>query len=152
MRRSLQRFNFKVKGNPMLGEKLYDIAGKVTGQRVLLGATPGEVLIEVSFQGTGKVLGIDTLESGTYTCRMKAPGVLEATGQGLSLTAEGEAVTWQGTGIGKPTGKGMAASWRGSIVYCTQSQKLSHLNATAVVFEWDVDEQGNAKGKTFQWK
>ena len=136
----------------MLGEKLFDIVGKVTGQRVLPGAAPGDVLIEVSFQGTGKVLGMDTLESGTYTCRMRAPGVLEGAGQGLSLTADGEAITWQGSGIGKPTGKGMAASWRGAISYCTQSPKLAPLNATAAVFEWDVDEQGNTRGKTFEWK
>lgn len=136
----------------MLGEKLYDIVGKVTGQRVLAGPAPGEVLVEVSFQGTGKVLGIDTLESGTYECRMKAPGVKEGRGQGLSLTADGEAVTWQGTGIGKPTGKGMAASWRGGITYCTASQKLAQLNTMAAVFEWEVDENGQSKGRTFQLK
>ena len=80
-----------------MGEKLYDIVGNVIGQRVLPGAAPGEVLNEVSFQGTGKVLGVDSLASGTCTCRMKAPGVLEGSGQGLSMTAEGESVTWQGS-------------------------------------------------------
>jgi hypothetical protein len=136
----------------MLGEKLYDITGKVTGQRVVAAATPGDVLLEVSFQGVGKVLGVDTLETGTYICRMKAPGVLVGEGQGLSLTADGEAVTWQGTGIGKPTGKGLAASWRGAVSYCTPSQKLAQLNAMAVVFEWDVDADGNTRGATWQWK
>ncbi|MBI3155246.1 MAG: hypothetical protein HYZ20_07535 [Burkholderiales bacterium] len=136
----------------MLGEKLYDVTGKVTGQRVLSGAAPGEVVLEVSFQGTGKVRGIDTLESGTYTCRMKPSGVLEGIGQGLSMTADGESVTWQGTGIGKPTGKGMGASWRGAIYYCTTSQKLAHLNTVASVFEWDVDEHGNTLARTFEWK
>jgi hypothetical protein len=136
----------------MLGEKLYDIAGQVTGQRVLPGQGPGEVLLEVSFQGTGKVLGIDTLESGTYTCRMSPHGVLLGEGQGLSMTAEGESVTWRGNGIGKPTGKGMGANWRGSILYCTESKKLGQLNTTAAVFEWDVDENGRSKGATWQWK
>jgi hypothetical protein len=136
----------------MLGEKLYEIIGKVTGQRVLPGSAPGDVLLEVSFEGTGKVLGVSTIESGTYTCRMKAPGVLHGEGQGLSLTADGDAITWQGTGIGKPTGAGMAASWRGGINYCTQSAKLAQLNTMAAVFEWDVDAQGNTKGVTWHWK
>lgn len=136
----------------MLGEKLYDIQGKITGQRVLPGATPGDVQVEVSFQGTGAILGIDTIESGTYVASMKPSGVLAGEGQGLSLTKDGDAVCWHGTGIGKPTGKGMAASWRGSIQYSTQSQKLSRLNTTAAVFEWDVDENGNTKGKSFEWR
>ncbi len=136
----------------MLGEKLYDITGKVTGQRVLPGNTPGDVKVEVSFQGTGKLLGIDTLENGTYQANMKAPGVLFGEGQGLTLTKDGEPLTWFGTGIGRPTGKGMAASWRGSIYYTTASQKLARLNGVAVVFEWEVDEQGNAKGAGWEWK
>ena len=136
----------------MVGDKLYEITGKVTGQRVLPGSAPGDVKVEVSFQGTGKVMGMETLESGTYEASMKAPGGLYAHGQGLSLTKDGDAVTWHGSGIGKPTGKGMAASWRGAIYYTTPSQKLARLNSTAVVFEWDVDEHGNAKGTTWEWK
>jgi hypothetical protein len=136
----------------MVGDKLYDITGKVTGQRVLAGDGPGQVKLEVSFEGTGSVFGVDALEFGTYVAHMKAPGVLLGQGQGLSLTREGDAVTWQGTGIGKPTGKGMAASWRGGIIYSTQSQKLARRNGTAAVFEWDVDEHGNAKGVTWEWK
>ena len=136
----------------MVGEKLYEINGKVTGQRVLAGSTPGNVKVETTFQGTGNVLGADTIESGTYEATMKAPGVLFGKGQGLSLTKDGDAVTWHGTGIGTPTGKGMAAKFRGSIYYTTQSPKLARLNTTAVVFEWDVDENGNTKGTTWEWK
>jgi hypothetical protein len=136
----------------MLGEQIYDIVGTVTGQRVIPGNAPGEVILEVSFQGKGTVLGVGTLETGTYSCRMKAPGVLHGEGVGLSLTADGEAVTWQGSGIGRPTGAGMAAQWRGSITYCTQSQKLAALNGMSAVFEWDVDSEGRTRGKTFHWK
>lgn len=136
----------------MLGDKLYDLMATVSGQRVLPGDAPGDVKIEVSFQGTGKISGIDTIESGTYEAGMKAPGVLLGKGRGLSLTKDGDAVTWNGMGIGRPTGKGMAASWRGSIYYTTHSQKLVRLNGTAAVFEWDVDENGNAKGTTWEWK
>ena len=118
------------------------------------GAAPGDVLVEVSFRGTAKGLRIDTLESGTCTCRMKAPGLPGA--RGLSLTADSEAITCQRSGsgkpTGKPTGKGMAAGRRGAVTCCPTLQTLAQLNATAAVFEWDLDEQGNAKGRTFQWK
>ena len=106
----------------MLGEKLYDIVGKVMGQRVVAGSAPGEVKVETSFQGTGRIFGMDTIESGTYEASMKAPGVLYGQGQGLSVTKDGDAVTWSGSGIGKPTGKGMAANFRGAIYYTMQSQ------------------------------
>jgi hypothetical protein len=136
----------------MLGEKLYELTCKITGRRVLPGTGPGDIKVEVSFQGTGRILGIDTVETGTYEATMKAPGVLFGQGQGLSMTKDGEPVTWHGSGIGKPTGKGTAVNWRGAIFYSTQSQKLARLNGVAAVFEWDVDEQGNAKGTTFEWK
>ena len=136
----------------MQGEKLYEITAKVTNQRVLPGTNPGDIKVEVSFQGTGKILGIDTLETGTYETCMKAPGVLFGQGQGLSLTKDGEAITWHGSGIGKMTGKGTAVSWRGAVYYGTQSPKLARLNEVAAIFEWDVDEQGNAKGTTWEWK
>ena len=136
----------------MIGEKLYEIIGKVTGERVLRGEALGDVMLEVSFQGTGRIFGLDTIESGTYKASMKAPGALYAEGQGLSLTTEGEGVTWHGTGVGRPTGKGMAAHWRGAIYYTTQAPKLARLNTMAVVFEWDIDEHGNARGTTWEWK
>jgi len=136
----------------MLGEKLGDITGKVTGQRVVAGTAHGEVKLEVSFEGMGHVLGIEATDMGTYQARMKAPGVLYGSGQGLTMTKDGDSVTWHGEGIGTMTGKGMGAHWRGAIVYSTQSTKLGRLNSICGVFEWDVDEHGNAKGAFWEWK
>ena len=136
----------------MVGDALYDLNAKITGQRVLPGEAPGDVRLEISFQGTGKIFGVDSIDSGTYVASMRGPGLLFGEGRGLSLTEEGDAVTWHGHGIGRPTGKGMAAHWAGTIYYSTPSPKLARLNAVSANFEWDVDEHGNAHGKTSEWK
>ena len=50
----------------MLGEKIGEISGRVTMQRVLpnLGGDPK---MESSFQATGSVLGTDIKDTGTYS-------------------------------------------------------------------------------------
>ena len=50
----------------MLGEKIGEISGRVTMQRVLpnLGGGPE---MEPSFQATGSVLGINIKDTGTYS-------------------------------------------------------------------------------------
>jgi hypothetical protein len=136
----------------MLGEKVLDIKGKVTGQRAVQGSAHGEVNIEVSFQGMGHALGVEVMDMGTYVARMRAPGVLYGTGHGVSMTKDGDSVTWHGEGLGYPTGRGMEAKWRGCIFNTTKSEKLARFNGMVVVFEWDVDEQGNAKGAGWEWK
>jgi hypothetical protein len=108
--------------------------------------------VEVSFAGTGKLLGVATTDLGTYVSTMTPFGVLNGEGQGITMTADGESLTWKGHGIGKPTGKGMAASYRYSIVVQTASTKLAKLNGVLLVGEWEVDENGVAKGQAWEWK
>ena len=134
----------------MLGEKFHDIVGKITGTRVIPGDNGPK--IEISFQAAGKLLGIDTTELGTYTSVMQPSGVFRGEGAGISMSKDGEAVTWQGFGIGRPTGKGLAASYRYSISYQTASPKLARLNNVVGVGEWETDEDGNAKGQSWEWK
>ena len=67
--------------------------------------------------GQGKLLGVDTVEVGTYESVMTPAGVLNGTGQGLVRSNDGDALSWTGTGIGKPTGKGLAATWRYTWIY-----------------------------------
>lgn len=135
----------------MLGELIAEEKGKVTNVRVLPsdGATPK---MEVSFMGAGKLLGQDVTEVASYTATLMPSGVLNGVGQGLITTRKGEIVTWTGTGVGKPTGNGMAASWRGSVCYQTAAQSLAGLNKIAAIFEFEVDEHGNTIGKLWEWK
>ncbi len=135
----------------MLGEMIGEDQGKVTGIRVLPaeGQSPQ---VEVSFQTSGRILGVDYTEIGTYRSALTAAGFMRGNGQGILTTKDGELVTWIGEGIGKPKGKGLAASWRGSIYYQTTAQRLANLNGICAVFEHDVDEVGNAKSKVYEWK
>ncbi len=135
----------------MLGEPIGEAKGRITSIRVLPfeGQQPK---VEVSFQSSGKLLGIECNELGTYVSTRRPDGTMFGEGQGLLMTRDGESVTWQGQGIGKPTGKGSAARWRGAIYYSTSSRNLDRLNGIAAVFEYETDEAGNTQSKIWEWK
>jgi hypothetical protein len=135
----------------MLGDFIGEGKGRITGVRVL----PGEgqsPKMEVSFQAAGKLFGVDESEIGTYWSVMTPAGVLYGEGNGLITTAEGDVLTWIGQGIGRPTGRGLAASWRGAVYYRTSSAKFARLNSVAAVFEFEADEAGNTQAKLWEWK
>jgi len=132
----------------MLGEKFHDLTGKITGVRVL----PGDIL-ETSFQGAIKVLGIDGTDIGTFTAVLQPNGFIRGEGQGVSMMSNGESFTWRGQGIGKPTGKGLGASYRyGITMSVPPTSKLAKLNGVYGVGEFEVDELGNVKGATWEWR
>ena len=66
----------------MLGEKIGEISGKVTMQRVLsnLGGYPK---METSFQATGSVLGTNIKDTGTYSTIFRPDGTQYGEGQGI---------------------------------------------------------------------
>jgi hypothetical protein len=68
------------------------------------------------------------------------------------MTSDGASATWTALGAGRFTGNGSAASWRGALIYQTMSQSLVKLNGIAVVFEFDVDENGKTTGGIWEWK
>lgn len=135
----------------MLGEMIGEDKGKITGVRVLPSEGAGPRM-EVSFQGAGKLLGQEINEVASYTSTLLPSGVFNGVGQGVIMTPHGDVATWTGTGVGKPTGKGMSASWRGSLCYQTASKSLAGLNKIATIFEFEVDEHGNTIGKMWEWK
>ncbi len=132
----------------MLGEAVGEAAGKLTGLRVL-----PDGRVEASFQGSGKLLGAEISDIGTYWQEMKPGGVLYAEGQVLLMTREGEASKWTGFGVGKPTGQGTGARWavcgsfRGEA-----SPKFARLNSVSTVIEFENDESGNYHWKLWEWK
>ena len=98
----------------MLGEQIVEERGKLTILRVLP-SEGGGPRVEVSFQATGKILGIDSTDMGTYCSVLGEDGVLRGEGQGIIMTGQGDVVTWSGQGIGRLTGQGTGSSWRGAI-------------------------------------
>ncbi len=133
----------------MLGDKVGELTGQMTGLRIL--ETSPTPKAEVSFQAEGHLLGVDTQEMATYTSEMRPDGSMYGEGKGVSMGSNGEVATWVGNGIGIPTGKGMGAKWRGAIYYSTQVEAWAKLNGISVVYEFDVAEDGKVSATTYAW-
>jgi len=132
----------------MLGEQLGETRGKRTLRRVL---SSEPLQVEVSFEDSGQMLGIDVTGFGTYSSEVRADRTLYGEGEGAYITASGEALTWKGSGLGMFTEAG-GVSYRGILYYRTASQKLARLNTACGVFEYDVDPQGGTHVKVWEWK
>ena len=135
----------------MLGEQIGEESGKTTGIRVLPSEGQGP-RIEASFQASGTLLGQPTTDMGTYISVVRPDGSLHGAGQGVVMAKDGGMAAWSGEGVGRLTGHGTAVNWRGAIYFQTASPSLARLNGVAVVFEFDVDEQGNTRTKNWEWK
>lgn len=134
----------------MLGELVGEEKGKITGYRVVQTAGAGQK-VEVSFQASGKFLGVEHKDIGTYASVMKPGGYMFGSGQGIIMTKDGDSVCWVGHGTGRPKpGGGM--SWRGACYYETASQKLARINGAVLVFEHEIDAHDNVSTKNWEWK
>jgi hypothetical protein len=132
----------------MLGELIGENTGKRIVRRVLSTTPP---TVEVSFEDSGKMLGLATTGFGTYTSVVRADGTIYGEGQGATFTAEGEMAAWKASGQGK-FGPGGSISYRGILYFQTASQKLARLNAAPAVFEYEVDPEGKTRTKMWEWK
>jgi len=132
----------------MLGDLIGESKGKRIVRRIL---SVDPATAEVSFEDSGTMLGASTTGSGTYTSTVRPDGSIFGTGQGLMLTADGDAITWTGSGLGK-FGPGGSVSYRGMLFYRTTSQKLGRLNNMCGAFEYETDAAGNTSAKVWEWK
>jgi hypothetical protein len=132
----------------MLGEQIGETKGRRLVRRVLSIEPP---TAEVSFEDSGQMLGVPTTGMGTYTSVVRADGSLFGHGQGISMTADGDGVTWTGMGLGH-FGPGGAVSYRGMLFFRTTSQKLARLNNACGAFEYEVDPSGATVSKIWEWK
>ena len=132
----------------MLGEQIGETRGKRLVRRVL---SSDPLRVEVTFEDSGKILGIDINGFGTYSAQARPDGTIYGEGEGAYITKDGESVTCKGSGLGRLK-EGGAVSYRGILYWRTTSQKLTRLNATAVVFEYEVDTKGDTSMKFWEWK
>jgi len=132
----------------MLGELLGESTGKRIVRRVL---SSDPVKVEVSFEDSGTMLGVATSGFGTYQASAQPDGSVHGEGEGLMMTADGDAISWKGSAAGK-IGPGGSLSYRGMLFYRTASQKLARLNNACGAFEYEVDPAGNSKAKVWEWK
>lgn len=134
----------------MLGEQIGEGRGRVTTQRVLPNPGGGPKM-ETSFQSSGSLLGMADSETGTYIAVARPDGTLFGEGQGITMSHEGDVLTWVGQGVGTLQQDG-AVSYRGAVYCQTSSAKWARLNSLAVLFEFEVDRDGNTRGQFFEWK
>jgi hypothetical protein len=132
----------------MIGQQIGETKGKRLVRRVLSVDPP---TAEVSFEDSGQMLGVPTTGMGSYTSIVRADGSIYGHGQGLSMTQDGESITWTGTGLGK-FGPGGSVSYRGMLFFQTTSQKLAQINNCCGAFEYEVDASGNTTSKVWEWK
>ena len=134
----------------MLGDVISEMTGKKVGWRVL----PPEDLgprMEISYQGTGKMLGVETTETGTYTAVARPNGTFFADAQGISIANNGGIISWSSQGIGIPDGTGMV-SYRGVLFFNSTSRTFSRLGTVTGISEYEVSEDGPLFGKVWEWK
>jgi hypothetical protein len=113
--------------------------------------------MEVSQQGTGKLLGSEISDAATYWTVMRPNGTAYGEGQQAIMSGDGSAV-WKGSGVGKPTigqGGGGSGGWKYSVVGAFQtiaSQKWGRLFDVCTVEEYKVDQNQNYYWKMWEWK
>ena len=134
----------------MLGEKIGELLGKVTSQKVLPNPGGGPKM-ETTHRVSGKLMGVEATETATYWSVVRPDGSLYGEGQGVAMGEEGDLATWIGQGVGM-IGKGGAVSFRGAVYYQSSSPKWSRLNSVAAIFEYEVDDQGNSRSQLWEWK
>jgi hypothetical protein len=133
----------------MLGELIGEMEGKVSSQRVFDVKGP---TMETSVTASGRLRGVQVIETLTYVANTSSKGVLHGVGNGIITTEEGDIATYTGEGIGRSDASGVL-KWRGAVFFETSSEgKLGFLNNIVGVFEAQVDAQGNFTDKTWEWK
>src|SRR2546425_1232518 len=134
----------------MLGEQLGEERGKITARRVLP-PDGGGPKVEVSFEASGKLMGSDVTDLGTYWSVVQPNGALYGEGQGVIMTPQGEVIQWIGAGRGHFTAQG-GVSFRGAVYYQTTAERFARLNGVAVVFEHEAGGDGGVSNKLWEWK
>src|ERR1035437_2780200 len=82
------------RGRWMIGEQIGESKGRRLVRRV---TSTDPTTVEVTFEDSGHMLGVATTGLGTYTSVIGLDGSIFGEGQGVSMTQDGEAVTWKGT-------------------------------------------------------
>jgi len=130
----------------MLGEKLGEASGQITGVRVL-----PEGKMEITVQGRGMILGHDATDAGTYIQSVRRPGVLYGDGQFIDMTTGGSMFMWRGFGVGKPTGPVPAAKFGAAGSFPEATGDLERLMDVTAVIEFEIDAESKYHWICYEW-
>jgi hypothetical protein len=131
----------------MIGEMVWELTGKVTGQR-LERHWGGGMKLERTIEARGKVFGEDVTFLATTWAKDRPQGGMYVKGHGIIMTKKGEKATLFGSGIMA----GHTGSVRGVRYLQTSAPSLARLNNVALLFEIEVGADGSYKDKTWEWK
>ncbi|HYY50124.1 MAG TPA: hypothetical protein VE643_04565 [Nitrososphaeraceae archaeon] len=139
----------------MLGEQIEDLRGKITGQRVV---DIEPITMETTVSSSGNIKGIQVTQILTFVGRPKRSeeeggGIIHGKGVGITMAAQQseEVATFTGEAVGRISSSG-STKWRGSIFYSTSKGRLSFLNNMILVFESEINAEGNFAHKSWEWK
>ena len=135
----------------MLGEKVGSISGPSSMKAIP--AVDGNPAFETVASGlSGTLAGTDVTSFATYSAAMRDDGSFygECPNSGVIMAADG-AGTVRATGIGSPTADGGFA-FKGVVYFESAAASLSSLNGVAVVYDWNVDANGDASWDLWEWK
>ena len=137
----------------MLGEQIMTFQAKMTGRRVLpCEGTQPSFESTFEFEGTARDQPVKGVV--TYWATIRPNGTLygECPGQGFMMTQAGHTATYRGAGAGKFTNAAGAMAFRGTLFFESAAKGLAWVNGLAVVYEWDIDENGAGKFQGWEWK
>ena len=134
-----------------LGEKLFESSGTMIGTRLLPSDARGDKA-EMSFRGSGSVLGMEMTEMATCWRTVEPGGEIHIEGQLLLTTSEGETARWTCFGVGSATGPTLAARFGVCGTVQTTSRALARLTTVAIVTELEVNEDGTYHCQSWEWK
>ncbi len=132
----------------MIGAQIEEGRGKRTGRRVI--ATEPVMKVEASVEETASFLGVEGLNIITYVSHSKPDGSLEAKARASlprSRAAASPGKAWASGGFGENG----SIHYSGSLSFTTTAQKLAKLNGMCVVFDWEIDAQGNTHSKMWEF-
>ncbi|GAA0702733.1 hypothetical protein GCM10010193_66960 [Kitasatospora atroaurantiaca] len=135
----------------MLGDLLGHEEGQIVVRRVIPGEHGLPPSVETTYQASGEILGVQVRDMGSYTGRMRSDGRLYGQGAGILTTPSGDHASWIGHGVGTFGADG-TISWRGSIIYESDSSAFAGLASAAGVYEWQQDPSGKVGGQVWAWK
>jgi len=134
-----------------LGDLVLDETGQVTATRILSTDASGTNM-ELSLTLNGTIRGVQQTTMWTYTTLTRADGSIYGNGQGLMTTQDGDVIHLIGHGSGAAPPPG------GTVRFCTMlhahgaTGKYADLNTIGLAGEYEVDPEGNATNKCWEWK
>jgi hypothetical protein len=124
------------------------LIGEFKGKNTVYRVLPDGVM-EVSGQGSGKILGLDAFLATTSIGVMEG-GVFSGEVNTSITTMQGDTLWMKAIAIGYPSGNGGLS--RGASVQTTTSEKLMELNKAILLHEYMTDMLDAWTGKIWQWK